>query len=219
MGGALTGTSPKFDPPHRKLFINGLMGRVMQQEHNHLGDPTYAAYAHGCRHADCRAAFDEYKLRLAQRKLNGEFVDLRKRQNWLRIVAEEYAAQHRPVIAGELPPGAPEGNDSGHSDGEAVAAQEPQTPPAEGTGEGQQNRAATEALSPADVAERMIKDAARRADARGLLSETWFVSATEVRQRFGVPLETAVLATRLVRPEYINIDASSGKLRLLKRPA
>jgi hypothetical protein len=70
----------------------------MHQEHNHGGDPTYAAYSMGCRHPDCLIAFNEYKLRLAQRKLNGEYVDLRLRENRLRAEAVQFAEQHPSVV-------------------------------------------------------------------------------------------------------------------------
>lgn len=57
-------------------------------EHNHGGTPTYVAYAQGCRHFDCLQEFNDYKLRLAQRKLNGEYVDLRLRANQLQVLID-----------------------------------------------------------------------------------------------------------------------------------
>jgi hypothetical protein len=126
----------------------------MDQKHTHLGDPTYLAYVHDkCRHPDCKKARDEYQLRLAQRKLNGEFVDLRKRQNRLQAVGQAYAEQHRPVIAGELPPGAPDEADATHTVSSPEPAQEPQTDPAEG-----------EKQSPAEV----VTEVPRTADDRVL---------------------------------------------------
>jgi hypothetical protein len=127
----------------------------MDQEHNHLGEPTYAAYAHGCRHFDCLTAFEEYKLRLAQRKLNGAFVDLRKRQNGLLAEAQAFDEQHRPVIVGELPPGAPDEADAQDPAGEAVAAVEPQTGRSEGSEKREPTRTATETLRAAD--DRVLK--------------------------------------------------------------
>ena len=54
--------------------------------HNHIGDATYIAYAQGCRDGDCLRAFEDYKLRLAKRKLAGEFLDLRRKEH--RLAAE-----------------------------------------------------------------------------------------------------------------------------------
>jgi hypothetical protein len=68
-------------------------GDGMQQEHNHVGDPTYVAYSLGCRHGHCLAAFNEYKLRLAWRKLSGEYRDLRLRENKLRAEASAMASK------------------------------------------------------------------------------------------------------------------------------
>lgn len=128
----------------------------MDQKHTHLGDPTYLAYVHDkCRHPDCKKALDEYQLRLAQRKLNGEFVDLRLRQNRLQAVTEDYGEQHRPVIAGELPPGAPEAVDSPDPVSSPEPAQEPQTAPREGSEQQTPAEAVTEAPRAAD--DRVLK--------------------------------------------------------------
>ena len=65
--------------------------------HNHPGDPSYIMYTEGCRHPNCLVAFQDYKLRLAQRKLSGEYVDLRRREHRLRVASDQFAEQHRPV--------------------------------------------------------------------------------------------------------------------------
>jgi hypothetical protein len=49
--------------------------------HAHPGAASYSAYAQGCRNFDCLNAFQEYKLRLAERKLSGEYVDRRLREH------------------------------------------------------------------------------------------------------------------------------------------
>jgi hypothetical protein len=69
------------------------------QDHNHVGDPTYVAYTLGCRSRDCLSAFNEYKLRLAQRKLSGEYRDLRLKENQLRA---EAAAMARQVVVRDV---------------------------------------------------------------------------------------------------------------------
>lgn len=123
----------------------------MDLEHTHIGDPTYVAYVHSkCRHPDCCKAHDEYKLRLAQRKLNGQFVDLRLRQNRLSAAETAFVEQHRPVIAGELPPGAPDEVGPQHPEGEAVAAVEPLPAPVEGREKQSLAEAVTETLRAAD---------------------------------------------------------------------
>jgi hypothetical protein len=47
-------------------------------DHNHIGEPTYAAYVHeNCRHPDCKAAAIEYRQRLQKRRRQGDWQDLR----------------------------------------------------------------------------------------------------------------------------------------------
>lgn len=75
-------------------------------EHSHAGDATYIAYtAMQCRHADCLAAFNEYKLRLAERKLRGDFTDLRLRAN--RLAEARRPATPEPAEDAAQPPSAP----------------------------------------------------------------------------------------------------------------
>jgi hypothetical protein len=66
--------------------------------HNHPGDPSYIMYTEGCRHFDCLTEFTSYKFKLAQRKLTGDYVDLRRRENQLQTAVEQFAEQHRPVV-------------------------------------------------------------------------------------------------------------------------
>jgi hypothetical protein len=73
--------------------------------HSHGGTASYIEYSHGCRHPDCLNAFNDYKLRLAARKLNGDFVDLRRRQHQLRAATNDYIGQRPAVTPGELWPG------------------------------------------------------------------------------------------------------------------
>ena len=70
--------------------------------HNHPGDPTYIAYSHGCRHHDCLNEFNLYKLRLAARKIDGGYRDLRWRENQLLAAATQAGDQYR-TAASEAP--------------------------------------------------------------------------------------------------------------------
>jgi hypothetical protein len=56
--------------------------------HSHPGEPSYSMYIQGC-HA-CLPAAQEYKIRLQQRKLAGDYVDLRRRENRLRAAAAQH---------------------------------------------------------------------------------------------------------------------------------
>lgn len=49
-------------------------------DHNHIGEPTYAAYVQGCRHFQCKAAAVEYRQRLRERHMSGDWRDLRLKQ-------------------------------------------------------------------------------------------------------------------------------------------
>jgi hypothetical protein len=78
--------------------------------HSHPGDASYSTYAQGCRNFECLAAFQEYKLRLAERKLSGQYVDRRLRA-------------HRPAEITELalsPPGSPQAVSPEYPEREAV---------------------------------------------------------------------------------------------------
>lgn len=77
----------------------------MQHEHTHGGDPTYIAFVKlECRHPDCRAAFNAYRQRLAERKRMGEYLDMRLMENRVRAAQDEFAErlQSDPVLAGQI---------------------------------------------------------------------------------------------------------------------
>jgi hypothetical protein len=66
-------------------------------KHTHGGDPTYYAYVHlKCRHPECQAAAVEYRDRLRQRRMQGDWRDLRfkdQRRESSATMAEEIAAE------------------------------------------------------------------------------------------------------------------------------
>ena len=70
--------------------------------HSHAGTPSYIAYSHGCRHSDCLTEFNLYKLRLAARKIDGDYRDLRWRENQILAAAAQVGDQHR-TAASEAP--------------------------------------------------------------------------------------------------------------------
>jgi hypothetical protein len=70
--------------------------------HSHAGTPSYIAYSHGCRHMDCLTEFNLYKLRLAARKIDGDYRDLRWRENQLLAAAAQAGDRYR-TAASEAP--------------------------------------------------------------------------------------------------------------------
>jgi hypothetical protein len=113
--------------------------------HSHPGPASYSMYVQGCR--ACLPAANEYKLRLEQRKLSGEYRDLRLRKNKLRADAEqllakiaadpELAEQFRHLLSDE--PTTPEPAASAPE-----PAVEPQEALPESSGEGEENQAVTD---------------------------------------------------------------------------
>jgi hypothetical protein len=98
--------------------------------HSHPGPSSYVAYIQGCRAPSCLVAAQEYKIRLQQRKISGEYRDLRLRENKLRADAEQLLAMiaSDPELAEQFQRLLPDPESADPGTGPGVGQREPQQP-------------------------------------------------------------------------------------------
>ena len=193
--------------------------------HNHAGPPSYVMYSQSCRGPECLAEFRAYQLRLAARRLRGDFRDLRLRENRIVAAMEELAAQRPPAPGPEPAPGEP----GQAAERPALPAPEPAAPDT-GPGEPQRLRetpgvavdppphppAPETATKPLSDTDRLLRRILHAADAKGNVPVDW-ASAPFIARAMGISANDAQAALKVVFRQ-LGMSAVPGGWKLTRRP-